>query len=92
LMGHDPSCGGSMRDWYDSPQDEDILREQRDRLPNGPIGFLCPKVEITPGIPEEALSMVSEYLSGKIGTMDLMNRLESLRGRQIERSVQTIQV
>jgi len=91
-MGHDPFYGGSMRDWYDSPQDEDILREQRDILPNGPIGFLCPRIEITPGIPEEALSIVSEYLSGAIGTMDFMNQMENLKVRQITKPVSTVQV
>jgi len=69
-----------------------MLREQRERLPDGPIGFLFLKVEISPGLPEEALSIVSDYLSGIIGTMDLMNRLENLKVRQMEKPISTIQV
>lgn len=92
LMGHDPYYGGSMRDWYDSPQDDDIIGEQREKLPEGPIGFLFPKVEIAPGLPEDALSMVSEYLSGIIGTMELMTRIEKLKNRQNEKTISAIQV
>jgi hypothetical protein len=92
LMGHDPFYGGSMRDWYDSPQDEDILREQREVLPDGPIGFLFPRIEISAGIPEEAMTIVSEYLSGMIGTMDFVNQMESLKVRQSEKPVTTVQV
>ena len=40
LMGHDPTQGGSMRDWYDNPQIEDVLAEQAEKLPYGPLGML----------------------------------------------------
>jgi len=80
LMGHDPTQGGSMRDWYDSPQLADIFIEQEDGLPNGPLGLLDPPVvEFDDGLPREAISLLNRYLAGEIGGIDLLGSLERIR-------------
>jgi len=80
LMGHDPTQGGSMRDWYDSPQLEDIFAEQEDRLPNGPLGYLDPlTVEIEGGLPKEIVELLTRYFSNELSTYDLGNQLEKVR-------------
>jgi integrase len=92
FLGHYPSYGGSMRDWYDSPQDEDILREQQERLPDGTLGFLFPKIEITQGIPEEMLGVLGDYIAGKIGTMDMASQMETFRLRLLEKPISNAQL
>lgn len=80
LMGHDATQGGAMRDWYDSPQLQDILDEQAERLPRGPLGMLEPlSVEIEGGLPREVIGLVSTYLAGQMGTMEFANQMERLR-------------
>ena len=81
-----------MRDWYDSPQDEDILREQQERLPDGTLGFLFPKIEITQGIPEEMLGVLGDYIAGKIGTMDMASQMETFRLRLLEKPISNAQL
>lgn len=91
-MGHNPFSGGTIRDLYDSPPGRGHPQRQRERLPDGPIGFLFPRIEISAGIPEETMSIVSEYLSGMIGTMDLINQMEFLKVHQTEKSVTPVQI
>jgi hypothetical protein len=80
LMGHDPTQGDSMRDWYDNPQVEDIFAEQEDRLPYGPLGFLDPlTVEIEGGLPKEIIEIVAKYLNNELSTMELGNQMEKVR-------------
>ena len=81
LMGHDPTQGGSMRDWYDSPQLEDIFAEQEECLPNGPLGFLEPPVvEIEGGLPKEIIEILSNYLSNnQMSTHELGSKMEKFR-------------
>jgi integrase len=80
LMGHDPTQGGSMRDWYDNPPEDAILDEQMQALPDGPLGLLTPPtVEIVQGIPEDAAELVRTYFAGEIGTMDFATRMETVR-------------
>jgi len=88
MMGHDPSDGsGSMRDWYDSPPLEDILQEQEEKLPKGPLGLLRPpEVEVAEGLPLEATRLMRDYLSGNIRTLEFANRAENLKDSQ-QRSV-----
>ena len=69
-----------MRDWYDSPQLEDIFAEQEDRLPNGPLGFLEPPVvEIEGGIPRETVELLTRYLNNELSTYDFGNQMEKVR-------------
>lgn len=80
LQGHDPTQGGSMRDWYDAPLVEDALDEQAERIPNGPLGVIeSPEIEVTDGLPKEVSAMVSQFLDGSTGTLELMNALEKCR-------------
>jgi len=82
LMGHDPTQGGAMRDWYDNPQIEDVLAEQAEKMPYGPLGLLGHgPVELIDGIPSDAVSLMLEYLAGQIGTMEFATRVEAIRLR-----------
>ena len=80
LMGHDPTAGGAMRDWYDAPPLEDVFVEQAERLPHGPLGLLEPSAELlADGLPKEAIELVRGYFAEEIGTMELATRLETVR-------------
>jgi hypothetical protein len=81
-MGHDPTQGGAMRDWYDNPQIEDVLVEQVEKMPYGPLGLLGHgPVELMDGVPSDAVSLMLEYLAGQIGTMEFATRAEAIRLR-----------
>jgi len=80
LMGHDATQGGAMRDWYDSPQLQDVFDEQAARLPYGPLGLLePPTVELEGGLSKEVVSLVSAYLAGQTGTMEFASMMEKMR-------------
>jgi integrase len=79
LMGHDAAIGGAMRDWYDNPQLVDILDEQAEILPGGPLGLLEPQIKIVEGLPEEAVGLLRAYLDGQLGTMEFTNRIEAIK-------------
>jgi len=80
LMGHDPAAGGAMRDWYDRPHIEDMLAEQAERLPRGPLGLLEPAaVMLADGVPKEAAEVLRAYLAEEIGTFELATSLERIR-------------
>ena len=80
LMGHDPTAGGAMRDWYDAPPLEDVFAEQAERLPHGPLGLLEPAAALlADGLPKEAVKVLQAYLAGELGTMELATRLEAVR-------------
>jgi integrase len=82
LMGHDPTAGGAMRDWYDAPPLEAVFEEQAERLPHGPLGLLEPSVELlADGLPKDAIELVQGYFAREIGTMELVGRLERIRLR-----------
>jgi hypothetical protein len=85
LMGHDSSEGGAMRDWYDAPPIEDILAEQMTMMPNGPIGVLCPAMEVSDSMPKEVADLVSAYMAGKVSTFEFANTMESHRLKQMEK-------
>jgi integrase len=80
LLGHNAASGSAMRDWYDNPQKSEVFDEQSAKLPNGPLGLLdIPKVEIIQGLPSEALELLRSYMDGKIGVMEFMTKMESVR-------------
>ena len=69
-----------MRDWYDNCPLTDLLEEQAQCLPDGPLGsILKPKVELTEGLSPEIVSAVTEYLAGHVGTMEFASRMEAFR-------------
>jgi len=69
-----------MRDWYDAPRVEDALDEQAERIPNGPLGVIePPEIEVTDGLPKEVSAMVSQFLDGSVGTLELMKALDECR-------------
>jgi len=75
-----------MVDWYDSPELQDVFDEQASRFPYGPLGFLNPPtVEIEGGLSKEIVDIVSAYLSGQTGTMELATQVEKVR---LQRSTQ----
>lgn len=42
LQGHGADGGPSMRDWYDNVPIEEILQEQADCFPHGPMASILP--------------------------------------------------
>ncbi|MFH1579808.1 MAG: site-specific integrase [Thermoplasmatota archaeon] len=83
LMGHDPTQGGAMVDWYDAPQLQDVFDEQAAKLPYGPLGFLePPTVELEGGLSKEVVSLVSAYLAGQTGTMEFATTMEKVRSQR----------
>jgi hypothetical protein len=82
LMGHDPTSGNSMRDWYDNAPMDQLLEEQLHRLPKGPLGLLeAPKVEVLDGVPQDAIEVLRAYLAGRCGVMELIAKAEAIRLR-----------
>lgn len=81
-MDHDPIQGGSMRDWYDNSQLEDVFAEPAEKLPYGPLGVLGNEsVELMDGLPSEAVELMQGYLKGEIGTMEFALKAEAIRLR-----------
>jgi integrase len=92
LMGHDAAQGGAMRDWYDSPQLQDIFDEQAARLPYGPLGLLePPTVELEGGLSKEVVSLVSAYLAGQTGTMEFATQMEKMKLQRSAQQTPTIE-
>jgi integrase len=84
LMGHDATQGGAMRDWYDNPQLQDVLDEQALKLPYGPLGVLNPPTaELEGGLSKEVVALVSAYLVGQLGTMELATQMEKTRLQRV---------
>jgi len=80
LMGHDVTMDGGMRDWYDHPMLEDILAEQAEKLPHGPLGLLEPvRLEPLEGLTPESMNLLRDYMTSTIGTMEFANRIEAVR-------------
>jgi integrase len=80
LQGHDATQGGAMRDWYDNPRVEEVLEEQENCLPKGPLALLVPsEVELVSGAPSEAVVLLEAYLAGEVGTMEFMTSIEHIR-------------
>jgi hypothetical protein len=84
LMGHDSSSGGAMRDWYDNPEVMEALDEQRVRLPEGPLGYLDPNLVMVDEVRPSALVLLKDYFGKRIGTLDLVNRLEDIRLKTVD--------
>jgi integrase len=83
MMGHDSASGEAMRDWYDNPGHNDIFDEQSTVLPDGLLGTLKPpEIKIIEAFPSDALSILREYMDGRIGTMEMATRMEAVRLRQ----------
>ena len=83
LMGHTQSTGTSGRDWYDQPHIEDILAEQADRLPGGPLGFVMgPKVEVVTE-DAEVLTLWNRYFRGEVSILELVTLLEKLKHQRL---------
>jgi len=92
LMGHDPTQGGAMRDWYDNPPVEDVLTEQAEKLPHGPLGVLGHgALELEDGVPPDAVALMLEYLMGQIGTMEFATRAEAIRLRGSSRQASRLE-
>ncbi len=84
-QGRNPPRDGSMKNWYDNPGVEALLDEQSHTIPRGPLGLLTPpEVKLVEGPEREAIEIVADYLSGRIGLMDVLSRLETLKRKHAE--------
>jgi hypothetical protein len=66
-----------MRDWYDNPRLEDILDEQAQVLPRGPLGLLEPPEVSLEGLPQEVVALVKRYLAGELGSLQFAAEMEA---------------
>jgi len=87
LMGHDPEANKDMQVWYSMMSIEEILDEQRMRLPEGPLRNLAPDIQMVYEIPKEVVDLWSKFRFGQIGTMEFLNEAEALRKRHMEKPV-----
>ena len=89
LQGHKFN-GVNQGERYDNPQDIDILEEQARVLPYGPIGFVCPRMEITQALPVELTDALSDCLKGKIVVSQLTEKVTAYLLRRIEKPENTL--
>lgn len=56
------------------------LRRDEVVLPHGPLGILEPVIlEPVGEMAPESMSLLRDYMEGKIGTMEFANRIEAIR-------------
>jgi integrase len=77
LLGHDSGSGGPMPLWYDNPQTQTLILEQKQTLPLGCLGRLGNSQPES--IPAEISQLIQEYLSTEMPTRELADKLEMLR-------------
>lgn len=84
-QGHDARAlarqeGAAMRGQYDNPGMDDVLTEQSQKAPDGPVSFLrASMVHEEPGLPPEAVRIVTDVLAGKMSDLDAALALGRLR-------------
>ena len=84
LQGH--KCSSSnMRDRYDCPNDEELFEEQGRVLPFGPIGFMCPKIEVDEALPIELTQALSKCVNGEMRPGELMEVVTAYLVRQLNK-------
>jgi len=82
LQGHDADGGTSMRDWYDNVPLEEILQEQADVFPSGPLATVLPvDVELVSDLPPEAVALLSRFLTGELDSYEFLPQIVELRKR-----------
>jgi len=79
MMGHDSFTSGEMRDRYDNPEENELIEEQHAQMPNGTLGLLGGHAEVTDTLPKGAVDLLTDYMTGMIGTMDFATNIERLR-------------
>lgn len=76
-----------MRDWYDNVPIEEILQEQTDCFPHGPLAIVLPvNVELVSDLPPEAVSLLSQFMAGTLDTYEFMPLILNLR-KKVDRPV-----
>jgi integrase len=91
LQGHDADGGSSMRDWYDNVPIEEIFLEQGECFPNGPLATVLPmSVELIPDIPPEAVSLLSQFLSGELDSYEFMPLIVNVRKKMDQPARMTV--
>ena len=80
----------NMRDRYDCPDDEELFAEQASVLPYGPIGFVCPKLELDQVLPTELTEPLGKCLSGEMLPSQFAEIITAYLIRQLKKPVSTI--
>ncbi len=75
---------------YDNPQDVDLLAEQERILPYGPIGVICPNMEITQALPVELTDALGGCMKGEILPSQLAEKVTAYLLRQIKKPENTM--
>jgi len=89
MQGH-KGASMNMRDRYDCPDDEELFAEQASVLPYGPIGFVCPRLELDQVLPTELTETLSKCLSGEMLPSRFAEIVTAYLTRQLKKPVSTI--
>jgi len=80
-----------MRDRYDHPGGSDILEEQALVIPFGPVGLLCPKVEVNQALPAELVDALGKSLRGELLPSTIAEMITAYLTRQLNSQVAKIE-
>ena len=68
-----------MSDWYNNPRVEEIIKEQADKMPKGPLGFFDKTKDMTGDINEELLLVWRQYLNDEITNAEFHAKTEMIK-------------
>ena len=86
LQGHRFSSQ-NMRERYDNPPDDELLEEQATTLPYGPVGFVCPKIEVDQALPNELTHALTKCLRGDMLPSQFAEIITAYLTRQLKKPV-----
>ncbi|MCJ7517444.1 MAG: hypothetical protein MUO18_05725, partial [Methanomassiliicoccales archaeon] len=89
LQGH-KFKSSNQNENYDNPQDVEIIEEQSRAIPYGPIGFVCPRMEVTQALPSELTDALSNCLIGEMLPSQLSEMVIAYMTRQIKKPVSNL--
>lgn len=84
MQGHKHRTN-DMSDDYDNPHELDILAEQAEKLPYGPIGVICPRMEVTQDLPAELTDALRKCLAEEMLPSHLTEMVTAFLVRQISK-------
>jgi len=79
-----------MRDRFDCPNDDELIDEQGRAVPCGPIGFMCPRIDVGQALPIELTGALSRCLNGEMMPTQLTGIVTAYLTRHLKRPVSTI--
>ncbi|MFY9605759.1 MAG: hypothetical protein WAS24_03395 [Thermoplasmata archaeon] len=79
-VGHDSSRGETYHNWYANLPVDDAILEQEQKIPDGILGMLRkPEIELVKDIPKPMIDLISRFMEGQIGELDLALQASKIR-------------